>query len=175
MVAHSVYAAGKYSKSIPSATVAPVWSGSITLDVRNVATGQTVGASQAPNPDATRVTTGHSETLKISVGNLGMTPTTVTVRWFWVGRYATSGNWFHAAEGEKTVAIDSRKSEIVLADAGDIEEHDTRAAHEHYVSGGNRLGWVVTVINSQGQIQAVKSSDSFLQGFAVQPPPKKRK
>lgn len=174
-VAASAFAAGKYSKAVPTATVAPIMGSSITLDARNVATGQSAGTGIAPNPDATRVTTTHSETLQINVGNLGTTLANVTVRWFWVGRYATSGNWFRAAEGEKTLAIDPRKSEIVLAEAGDVQEHNTRAAHEHYVSGGNRLGWVVTVVNGQGQIQAMKSSDSFLQGFALQPPPKKRK
>jgi hypothetical protein len=173
--ATATFAAGKYSKAVPTATVAPILGGSITLDVRNVAAGKSAAAGTAPNPDATRVTTTHSETLQINVGNLGTTPSNVTVRWFWVGRYATSGNWFRAAEGEKALAIDPRKSEIVLAEAGDVQEHDTRGAHEHYVSGGNRLGWVVSVVNSQGQIQAVKCSDSFLQGFAIQPPPKKRK
>lgn len=173
--AAATFAAGKYSKTVPTATVAPILSGAVTLDVRNVAAGRSVGTGAAPNPEATRTTTAHSETLQINVGNLGTAPANVTVRWFSVGRYATSGNWFRAAEGEKALAIDPRKSEIVLAEAGDVQEHDTRAAHEHYVSGGNRLGWVVTVVNSQGQIQAVKCSDSFLQGFALQPPPKKRK
>ncbi|MEZ0258026.1 MAG: hypothetical protein ACAI37_22295 [Chthoniobacter sp.] len=80
------FAAGKYSKSVPTATVAPVIGGSITLDVRNVAAGQSVGAGAAPNPDATRTTTTHSETLQINVGNLGTVPANITVRWFWVGR-----------------------------------------------------------------------------------------
>lgn len=173
--ATATFAAGRYSTAVPTATVAPILGGSITLDVRNMATGQSTGAGVAPNPNASRLTTTHSERLQINVGNLGMSPASVTVRWFWVGRYVTSGNWFRAAEGEKLLAIDPRKSEIVLAEAGDVQEHDTRGGHEHYVSGGNRLGWVVSILNSQGQIQAVKCSDSFLQGFALQPPPKKRK
>ncbi|EDY16266.1 hypothetical protein CfE428DRAFT_6169 [Chthoniobacter flavus Ellin428] len=166
--------AGKYSKEIPKAMVPTVVNTTLTLDARNVSAGRAVSEGTAPNPEATRKTTTHSETLQINVGNLGTTSAAVTVHWFWVGRYATSGNWFRAGEGEKPLTIDPRKSEVVLAEAGDVEGHVTRSAHEHYKSGGNLLGWVVTVSNSHGEIQVVKASEQYLQAFAAEPPPKKR-
>jgi hypothetical protein len=168
-------AAERYSKDVPNVTVQLPKVTSIILDARNVAAGRTASESSAPNPDATRQTTNHHETLQINVGNLGPVPAVVTVRWFWVGRYVTSGNWFRAGEGEKLLTIDPKKSEIVLAENGDSESHVTKAAHEHYKSGGNMLGWIVTVANRQGEIQAVKASEPNLQGFAVAVPPKKRK
>jgi hypothetical protein len=170
-----VFGASKYSKTVPKETIPTVVVTTITLDARNVAAGRALSDGVAPNPDATRKTTTHSATLQIDVGNLGTTPANVTVHWFWVGRYATSGNWFRSGEGEKTLAIDPKKSELVLAEAGDIEGNVTKAANEHYKSGGNMLGWVVTVKNPAGEIQAMKTSEGYLQGFAAEPPPKKRK
>ncbi|MEP6670465.1 MAG: hypothetical protein ABJF10_14995 [Chthoniobacter sp.] len=175
LMAASASGAGKYSKEIPKIAVPLPAVTAITLDARNVAAGRSLSNTVAPNPDATRKTTTHSETLEINVRNLGPVLANVTVHWFWVGRYVTSGNWFRAGEGEKALAIDSKKSEVVLAECGDVEGHVTKAANEHYKSGGNMLGWVVTVMNSQGEIQAVKASDAYLQGFAIEQPPKKRK
>ncbi|MEI9894832.1 MAG: hypothetical protein WDN28_13345 [Chthoniobacter sp.] len=175
VVATSAFGAEKYSKEVPKVAVPTMVATTITLDARNVAAGRVLSDGVAPGPDATRKTTTHSETLEIHVGNLGTLPASVTVHWFWVGRYATSGNWYRAGDGEKTLAIDPKKSEVVLAEASDIEGHVTKGSHEHYQSGGNLLGWVVTVKNSQAEIQAVKASDAYLEGFAVQEPPKKRK
>jgi hypothetical protein len=172
---HLASGADKYSKEVPKATVPTVAATSITVDARNVASGRTVAEGTAPNPEATRQTTTHSATVEIDVRNLGATPANVTVHWFWVGRYVTSGNWFRAGEGEKALTIESKKMEVILAENGDSEGHVTKSAHEHYKSGGNMLGWVVSVANAQGEIQAVKASDTYLQAFAVQLPPKKRK
>jgi hypothetical protein len=173
--AFPIVGAEKYSKEVPKSTIPTVAATSITVDARTVASGRVVAADVAPNPEATRKTTTHSATLEIDVRNLGAVPANVTVRWFWVGRYVTSGNWFRAGEGEKPLVIEPKKMEIILAENGDSEGHVTKSAHEHYKSGGNMLGWVVTVMNNQGEIQAVKSSESYLQGFAVELPPKKRK
>src|SRR5258708_25987558 len=83
------FGGGKYWKQISKETVPTAAVTSITLDARNVAAGRAQAPDLAPNPEATRKTTTHSETLEIDVRNLGAEPANVTVRWFWVGRYAT--------------------------------------------------------------------------------------
>src|SRR6266704_5971576 len=81
------FAADKYSKEVPKATLPIPAATTITLDAKNVAAGRALSDGVAPNPEATRKTTTHSETLQINIGNLGTAPANVTVRWFWVGRY----------------------------------------------------------------------------------------
>src|ERR1043165_8139796 len=110
LLATPAIGADKYSKDVPKVTVPTVAATSITVDARTVASGRVVCDGIAPNPEATRKTTTHSATLQINVGNLGTMPANVIVHWFWVGRYVTSGNWFRAGEGQKTLAIDPKKS-----------------------------------------------------------------
>ena len=148
---------------------------SITLSARSIAGVRAAGSTAAPNPAATRTTTSQGTTVEITVGNLGADAENVTVRWFWVGRYETSRNFFRAGDGEKALSLDPRKAQIVLADDADIESHETKSRTGNYKSGGKMVGWVASVYDSKGKLQASKASDTYLQCFAAEPPPLQRK
>ena len=147
----------------------------LTQSARSIAGVRAAGLTAAPNPAAIRTTTTHGTTVEITVGNLGAEAENVTVRWFWVGRYETSRNFFRAGDGEKALSLDPRKSQVVLADDADIESHETKSRTGNYKSGGKMLGWVAAVYDSKGKLQASKASDTYLQGFATARPPLQRR
>lgn len=170
----SAFAAPKSSPTIPPAPLEPLRFSKISLGARNIASGQSRGAGVAPGADSTRTTTSHEATLEISAKNLGTQTQAVTLRWFWIGRYETSKNWFRSGDGEKVVTLDPSKATVFAVDNVDVESHQTKGGSS-YVSGGRLFGWVVTASNSKGETEVVRVSDSLYLGFATTPPPKMRK
>lgn len=170
----SAFGATKSSPNIPPAPLQPLKVSKISLGARNVASGQARGAGVAPSTDSTRTTTAHEATLEISAKNLGTQTQAVTLRWFWLGRYETSKNWFRSGDGEKVVTLDPSKATVFVVDNVDVESHQTKGGSS-YVSGGRLFGWVVTASNSKGETEVVRVSDSLYLGFATTPPPKMRK
>lgn len=73
------------------------------------------------------------------------------------------------------ITLDPRQAQTVFAEGATIEGHETRGKKEHYKSGGNMIGWIVTASNSQHQLLATKASDPVLARFALNPPPKMRR
>lgn len=112
--------------------------------------------------------------VEVTVANLGAQPESVTVHWFWVGRYEKSRNWFRAGDGERKVSLEPKKSEPPFLAGGDVEEHNTKGASSQYKSGGHLIGWVVTAMNAKGELVGLRASDTYLEGFAAEPPPKQR-
>jgi hypothetical protein len=171
-------AQNKYSTEVPKATAAAKITSSITLDARNTVAGRAKGPGTSPSRGAKRVTTAHTQTVEITVGNLGTTTETVTIKWFWAGRYETSNNWFRSEYDEKLVTVEPQKPQIILAESAGIEGHDikkqTKKKHMHYKSGGDMQGWVVVAYDNKHEIQAIKTSDPLLNGFVASPPPKQR-
>ncbi len=170
----SAFAAPKSSPTIPPAPLEPLRVSKISLGARSIANGQTKGSGAAPNADSTRTTTSHEATLEISVKNLGRTTEAVTLRWFWLGRYESSKNWFRSGDGDKVVTLDPSKATIFVVDNVDVESHQTKGSSS-YVSGGKLSGWVVIASNSKGETEVIRTSDSLYLGFATTPPPKVRK
>jgi hypothetical protein len=146
---------------------------SISLHAQGTSSGAAAGGSVTQSGGA-RTTTTHSSGIQIGLNNLGAVPETVTVRWFWVGRYEKSRNFFRADDGEKAVTLDPKKSESILAEGGNIESHVTKGKTSEYKSGGHLLGWVVWVTNGKGELIAVRTSDTAYEGFVTAPPPKQR-
>ena len=170
----SAFAEPKSSPTIPPAPLEPLRVSKISLGARNIASGQARGAGVAPSVDSTRTTTTHEATLEISAKNLGTQTESVTLRWFWLGRYESSKNWFRSGDGEKVVTLDPSKATVFVVDNVDVESHQTKGGSS-FVSGGRILGWVVTASNSKGEREVVRVSDSLYLGFATMPPPKLRK
>lgn len=170
----SAAARDKASKDIPPEPPTLLLASNITLDARNDATGRAQGLDAVSTADKTRMTTAHTSTVRITVVNLGAAPESVSLHWFWVGRYDKSRNWFRSGEGDKEITIDPKQSQTVFVEDTDIEAHDTKSKTEHYKSGGNNLGWVVTASNSNHEMEAIKASDPTLEGFAAKQPPKMR-
>ena len=146
---------------------------SISLQVRTASNGAVSGGTTNPT-GAVRATVTHSSGIQIGLTNLGAMAEMVTVRWFWVGKYEKSRNWFRVGDGEKTVTLDPKKAENIFAEGGEIESHVTKGKGSQYKSGGHMAGWVVTASNAKGDLVAVRTSDSYLEGFATTPPPKQR-
>ena len=172
------YGKGKVVKTTaPEApTVKPkIVASSISLSVRQGSSSQASAAVANTASGAARSTTEHGVGVEVTVANLGMEPENVTVRWFWVGRYEKSANHFRTGDGEKTILVEPKKTQPPFAASGDIEGHDTKGATSQYKSGGHIIGWVVTAHSAKGDLIAVKVSDSYLEGFAVEPPPKQRR
>lgn len=166
------------TKKISAAPEAPggkpgIVASSVSLHVVTASNGAAASGSTT-SAGAARATTTHSAGIQIGIMNLGLSAETVAVRWFWVGRYEKSRNWFRAGDGEKAVTLDPKKSENLFAASGDIENHVTKSKTSQYKSGGHMTGWVVTASNAKGELIAVRASDSYLEGFASQPPPKQR-
>lgn len=175
-LASVVFGKGKAIKAtpdVPAFKSRPVAS-SITLSVRQGSSGRVAGATTTAS-GAERSTTVHSVGIEISVANLGAQLECVTVRWFWVGRLEKSRNWFRTGDGEKTVALDPKKAESPFVANGEIEDHKTKSASSQYQSGGHLAGWVVTAHNAKGELVGLRASDSYLEGFAAEPPPKQRR
>jgi hypothetical protein len=107
------------------------------------------------------------------VKNLGKQANSVKLRWFWLGRYESSKNWFRAGDGERTIAVDPTKVATIVTDAVEVESHKTSGASS-YKSGGKLLCWIVIGENAKGEREFVRASDSLYLGFAAQPPPKLR-
>jgi len=147
---------------------------SIILQARTIAGQRDETETDRPKR-ATRTTTTHGTDLEITIGTLGAAPEEVTVRWFWVGRYESSNNYFRSGDGEKAVTVDPKKAQVVIADGAEIETHYTHSKKGSYKSGGKMVGWVVGAYNGRGELIATKASDSYLTGFASKPPPKQRK
>lgn len=147
---------------------------SISLQAQGVASGSGVSSGQPPKRGAERTTTAHKSGIQIGVRNLGTTTETVTVKWFWLGRYETSKNFFRADDGEKVLTLTAQQGETVFAEGGDIESHFTTTKKSEYKSGGRVAGWLVMVSNGKGELVAVRASDSVLEGFALKPPAKQR-
>ena len=109
--------------AIPSRPVAS----SITLSVRQASNGRTLGPAATTASGAERSTTVHSVGIEISVANLGAQQENVTVKWFWVGRFEKSRNWFRTGEGEKAIVLEPKKTEPAFLATGEIEEHKTKS------------------------------------------------
>lgn len=172
----SASAKTKASKSVPNEAPKVATSSGITIDAKNIAAGRSKGGEEAVNAKSVRVTTTHTQVVEIVTRNLGTQTEKVTLHWFWVGRYSSSGNWFRKADGEKTFDLDPNKMETVEAVCGEAEEHVTKNKKgSTYKSGGNMLGWVVAAYNSKKEIVSVKVSEPYLQNFAAEPPAKARK
>ncbi len=165
------------NKEVPNLVGSSLIRSSLSLDARNLSTGWTEGESSR-GKGVTRTTTAHTETVEITVRNLGVISVTATIHWFWVGRYTTSKNWFRAGDAEKLITLEPNKTQTILAENEGIEAFDTRKKSkkrpEHYQSGGNLQGWVVVAYDGKHEILATKTSDPLLAGFVVSPPPKKR-
>lgn len=167
------------TKKVTAAPEAPaekpsVVPSSISVRVQTISNGTGAVAGTATPSGAARATTSHNSGIQIGVSNLGAAPETVTVRWFWVGRYEKSRNYFRADDGEKAITLDPKKSENVFAQGGGIESHITTGKSSTYKSGGHMTGWVVTATNAKGELLALRASDSYLEGFASAPPAKQR-
>jgi hypothetical protein len=167
------------SKTIKAAPQAPPLKSrpvpsSITLSVRSTSSGRTAAPATATASGAVRSTTVHGVGIEIAVANLGAQQENVTVKWFWVGRFETSRNWFRTGDGEKTVLLEPKKTEPPFLASGEIEDHKTKSTTSQYQSGGHLAGWVVTAHNAKGELVALRASDSYLEGFAAEPPPKQR-
>ena len=145
----------------------------ISLNVVTVASGAAAGGSVAQS-GAARATVAHGSGMQIGVTNLGAATEAVTVRWFFVGKYEKSRNWFRAGDGEKVVTLDPKKAETLFAEGGAIESHVTKSKTSQYKSGGHMTGWVVSASNAKGELVAFRASDSYLEGFVSAPPPKQR-
>lgn len=166
---------GKGISASPEAPVAKphvVVSG-ISLSVQTVTNGAAAGAS-ATQSGAARATVAHGSGIRIGVTNLGGAPESVTVRWFFVGKYEKSRNWFRAGDGEKSVSLDPKKAEALFGEGGTIESHVTKSGTSQYKSGGHMAGWVVSATNAKGELVGFRTSDSYLEGFVSAPPPKQR-
>jgi len=144
-----------------------------SANARSVAAGQDKFAGKDAPAGSSRTTKAHSSALEISVKNLGKQADSVTLRWFWLGRYESSKNWFRAGDGDKTITVDPTKVATIVTDAVEVESHKTSGASS-YKSGGKLLGWIVIGANAKGETEFVKASDSLYLGFATQPPPKLR-
>ena len=132
------------------------------------------GATAAPNPAATRVTVTHGSSVAITVENVGATPENVTVRWFAVGRYETSKNFFRNGDGEKALTVPPKSSQDFVADFA-ADSHDTKSTNSNYKSGGKLVGWVVAMYDSKGKLLLSNASDTYLEELAATPPPLQRK
>ena len=130
--------------------------------------------TDAPNPAATRVTVDHGSSVAVTVENIGASPENVTVRWFAVGRYETSKNFFRNSDGEKALTVPSKSSQDFVADFLN-ESHDTKSTKGSYKSGGKLVGWVVAMYDSKGKLISSAASDTYLEEFAAKPPPQQRK
>ena len=132
------------------------------------------GATEAPNPTATRVTVAHGSSVAVTVENVGTAPENVTVRWFAVGRYETSKNFFRNGDGEKALIVPPKSSQDFVAEFLN-ESHDTKSTKSSYKSGGKLVGWVVAMYDSKGKLISSAASDTYLEEFAVTPPHLQRK
>ena len=141
----------------------------IKLSAVTVGNSRTQGATAAPNKEAARITTAHGSSVEITVKNAGTTPENVTVRWFAVGHYVTSKNFFRNGDGEKALKVAPKASETLVADC-DIDSHETKSTKGSYKSGGKLVGWVVAMYDNKGKIQAATASDPALEHFAADPP-----
>lgn len=141
----------------------------LKLGAVTVGNSRKQGATAAPNKEAARITTAHGSSVEITVENAGATPESVTVRWFAVGRYETSKNFFRNGDGEKTLKIAPKASEAFVADCA-IDSHETKSTKGSYKSGGKLVGWVVAMYDSKGKLQAATASDPALERFAADPP-----
>ena len=144
-----------------------------SANARSVAAGQDKFAGKDAPAGSSRTTKAHSSALEISVKNLGKQADSVTLRWFWLGRYESSKNWFRAGDGDKTITVDPTKVATIVTDAVEVESHKTSGASS-YKSGGKLLGWIVIGANAKGETEFVKASESLYLGCAPQPPPKLR-
>ncbi|MBA3961168.1 MAG: hypothetical protein H0X40_04600 [Chthoniobacterales bacterium] len=133
----------------------------ITLDAHNVGAGRAQKAGIPPSSSTKRITTTQEATVEISVVNIGTSPEEVTLQWYWVGRYARSRKWFRAGEGGKMITADPRQAQTVLAEGATIEGYETRGKKEHYKSGGNMIGWIVTASNASTNSSRPKPATPF--------------
>src|SRR5438128_1053769 len=100
----------KATPEVPALESCPV-SSSITLSVRQASSGRTGGPATTTASGAERSTNVHSVGIEVAVANLGAQPENVTVKWFWVGRFEKSRNWFRTGDGEKTLLLEPKKTE----------------------------------------------------------------
>ena len=105
---------------------------------------------------------------------MGTTQENVTVRWFAVGRYETSKNFFRNGDGEKALIVPSKTSQNFVAEFAN-ESHDTKSTKSSCKSGGKLVGWVVAMYDSKGKLISAAASDTYLEEFAVTPPHLQRK
>jgi hypothetical protein len=147
----------------------------VKLSAITAGNSRKAGTTEAPSPDAARQTVSHGFSVSIRVDNLGTTAENVVVKWFAMGRYETSKNFFRNGDGEKNIKVAPKSSsEEIVADCY-IESHDTKSKKGTYQSGGKLVGWVVAMYDTNGKIQAVVASDAALKRFAEEPPNRQRK
>ena len=146
----------------------------VKLGAVTVGYSRTKGATVAPNPEAERVTVAHGSSVGITLENAGANAEHVTVRWFAVGRYETSRNFFRNGDGEKAVSLPPKSSQDFIADCN-IESHDTKSTKGSYKSGGKLVGWVVAMYDNKGKLLSSAASDPNLDQFAAKPPALQRK
>lgn len=172
-VISTTLSAEKSSPTIPPVPRELLRVSQFSANARSVAGGQNKFAADDAPTGSTRTTKAQSSALEISVKNLGKQANSVTLRWFWLGRYESSGNWFRTGDGEKAITVDPTKVATIVTDAVEVESHKTSGASS-YKSGGKLLGWIVIGENVKGEREFVRASDSLYLGFAAQPPPKLR-
>ena len=131
------------------------------------------GATEAPNPEAARQTVAHGSSVNVSVENVGSAPVNVTLRWFAVGRYETSKNFFRNGDGEKQLKVAPKSSGELTVDCN-IQSHVTKSKKGSYESGGKLVGWVVAMYDDAGKLVDVAASDPALARFGTEPPNRQR-
>lgn len=132
------------------------------------------GETSAPNPAASRISVAHGASVEITIENVGTATENVTVRWFAVGLYETSKNYFRSGDGQKAMSLRPKSSETFAAEFV-IESHNTTSAKGSYKSGGKLVGWVVALYDKDGNLLSASASDTYLEDFAANPPRLQRK